>query len=115
MLVSISAQVFDIDGQVYIPAEPDSNNVLARRVTRVATLDGGAAFTDGGFSDSDRTINLTWRTVSREHSELVEALIRNYAFLTVAKNDGCFIASPETFTPGPAECTMVLLVKEKLT
>jgi hypothetical protein len=114
MLVSLSSQVFDISGQVYINAAPDSDNVISRRVTRVATLDEGVAITDSGFSDGDRTINLSWRTVSREHNQLIENLIQNYGILIVSTVDGCFAAAPESFSPGPADSSMVLLVKERL-
>lgn len=115
MRISLSAPDFDINGQVYIDAFADSQRTVTRRVTRTATLDGGVAITDGGFSHGDETLNYTWRTVNREHLWLISSLQENYPLVVVSNRDGCFSAAIETLSPGPAESSIVLLVKEKLT
>jgi len=116
MIISISTPTFDLSGHVIIQAKPDSTTgELRRRVSRVATLDGGVAVNDRGFSDGDRDLPITWYTVSQEHSDLVARLIRLYPLLTVAMRDGVYLAAPESFTPGVKESTLNMLITRKLT
>ena len=114
MNTSLSAPVFDIAGQVYIPARPVDSAEIPRRVSRVATLDGGVAITDGGFSDGDRTLTVSWRTIGSAHLSAIEALVRNYPLLNLATEYGFFVVAVQTFNPGAANSSIVLLVKEKV-
>lgn len=86
-----------------------------RRVNRVATLDGGAAFNDFGYSDADRTITLAWQPTSAATEAAVERLLMLYTQLHLATPKGFFVVAPEVYTPGAAESTLSLLVVEKLT
>ncbi len=60
MQVTLSTTTFDLDGHITIDALPASTDLgeVRRRMNRVATLDGGAAFNDAGYSEADRTIRL---------------------------------------------------------
>ncbi|HEY7775976.1 MAG TPA: hypothetical protein VIC02_05480, partial [Kineobactrum sp.] len=77
-------------------------------------LDGGVAINDRGFSEGDRTLEFSWRTVSKAHSDAVARLVKSYARLHVATSDGLFLAGPESFTPGVKTSTVTLLVIKKL-
>lgn len=106
----------------YDPAAPVTLDLLpstgrgdvTRRVNRVATLDGGAVFNDFGFTESDRTIELRWTPVSAEQEASVVRLVKFYPKLTVATQDGLFLAAPETYSAGETESTLTLLVDRRL-
>jgi hypothetical protein len=81
---------------------------------RVATVDGGAAFNDFGYSEADRTLDYTFQTRSRAQVAGVARLFQQYPFLRVCTREGVYLAAPERFTPGAKESRLTLLVKEKL-
>lgn len=55
--------------------DPESDlRTLARRLTRTATLDGGAVVADGGFCQADRTITLAIRDLSAADADLLEEI-----------------------------------------
>ena len=85
-----------------------------RRVNRVATLDGGAAFNDFGYSEADRTITLAWQPTAATEAA-VARLLMLYTQLHLATPKGFFVVAPEVYTPGAAESTLTLLVVSKLT
>ena len=87
---------------------------MRRRTNRVATLDGGAAFNDFGFSEADRTIELKWWPADAETEALVARLVRLSSFVQVSMPDGIWLAAPEAYTPGARESRLTLLVSSKL-
>ncbi len=115
MLNVLSAPTYDLSGYVEIDVLPEASFVGAeRRVNRVRTLDGGVVINDGGFAEGDREIVLRWQPTTQSQAEAVERLLRLYSLLNVSTRRGVFSAAPERFTPGPAENTLRLLVKTKL-
>ena len=87
---------------------------LTRRLTRSATLDGGAVVSDFGFSDGDRTIDVRWSPVSAADEANIGRLFESYAQVQIATPDGVFLAAPESYRRGAAESSLRLLVIEKL-
>ena len=62
MLRTLSSPSADYAGHVQIDIRPViESGTVARRVSRIATLDGSAVVNDGGYSDTDRTIDLRWQ------------------------------------------------------
>ena len=115
MRVTIASQGFDLQGFLELECLPDVNSgEVVRRVNRVATLDGGAAFNDFGFSDADRTIELRWMPVSEAHTQQAATLVQRHNRVLVAMPDGLYLAAPERFKPSPTECSITLLVERKL-
>lgn len=115
MIVSISAITFDIDGFVTIETQADNTNgITQRRVNRVATLDGGVAINDSGYSEGDRNLQFTWRTKSPEHSRSVERMVMLYPLVNVSTSEGFYLAAPSSFEPGSDVSTVSFLVQEKL-
>jgi hypothetical protein len=86
----------------------------ARRVNRVATLDGGAVVNDFGFSEADRTIDLAWQPTSRAVEDAVVRMLKLYEQIHVSTPAGFFRAAPERYTPGATESRLRLLVLAKL-
>jgi len=86
----------------------------ARRVNRVATLDGGAVINDFGYSDADRTIDLAWMPTSRAVEDAVVRMLKLYEQIHVSTPAGFFRAAPERYTPSATESRLRLLVLAKL-
>jgi hypothetical protein len=115
MLVHLAAKLFDTAGVVLLDCMPDTTaGQLQRRVNRVATLDGGAAFNDFGFAEADRTIELRWMPTDPAVEAAVVRLLRVHRWLYVAMPDGLWLAAPDLYTPGADQSTLTLLVSERL-
>lgn len=115
MLQVISATTFDPEGYIEIEAvESQTAGETRRRVSRIATLDGGAAFNEFGYSDADRTIELRWTPTARATEQSIARIVETYTRVQVSTRDGVFLAAPESYTPGRDESRLRLLVAEKL-
>ena len=116
MQVTLSATTFDLDGHVTIDALPASTDLgeVRRRMNRVATLDGGAAFNDAGYSEADRTIRLQWTPQNAASEAQIARLVRLYQRLRVSCSEGVFLAAPEAYKSSQNASTLSLLVAEKL-
>ncbi len=111
----LSTQEYDPLVPIQIELLPSTERGdIARRVNRVATLDGGAAFNDFGHTEADRTITLRWVPESATHEAAITRLVRLYARLIVATQDGLFLAAPEAYTPGENDSRLRLLVERRL-
>ena len=114
-MITISSTTFDLDGSVEIEVLPDSfDGETRRRVTRVATLDGGVAMNDRGYAEGDRDLSYTWKTVSKAHNDAIARIVRLYPRVHVSTPSGCYLAAPQVFTPGVEESTISLLVIDKV-
>ena len=114
MLATISTVTFDPEGYLEIMARDDAPGEVRRRSNRVATLDGGAAVNDFGFSDADRVIVLRWAFSSKAMEATVNRLVQTYNRLRVSTVQGVFLTVPEVYAPGPEESTLRLLALSKL-
>jgi hypothetical protein len=86
----------------------------SRRITRTATLDGGAVFNDGGLSEADRTIVLTLRNVSLSDAATIED-IAAHAPCVLSVRSGIFEGYVESFAVnGPTGGRISFLVSRKL-
>jgi hypothetical protein len=116
MLAAISSTVYDPFGWIALEVMPVSAfQDRRRRTNRIATLDGGAVFNDGGYSDADRTIRLRWKVRDRDTEDSMDLLVRLYSTLNVSIDGAVFAAYVERYTPGTDESELSLLVSERLT
>lgn len=116
MRAAISSTTYDPSGHVELDCLPaTTHGETARRLNRVATLDGGAVFNDFGQSEADRTIELRWRPRSAADEARVERLVRLYNRLHLATARGVWLAAPERYVPGANESRLTLLCVAKLT
>jgi len=116
MLVHLAAKLFDLSGAVLLDCMPDTTTGdMRRRVNRVATLDGGAAFNDFGFAEADRTIELRWVPTGAAADATVARLVRLHRWVYVSMPGGLWLAAPEAYTPGAEESRLTLLVSERCT
>jgi hypothetical protein len=115
MKVFISTPTFDVAGDIELDVNPDTDFLeISRRVSRIATVDGGVAINDGGYSDGDILFDYTWRTVSKAHNDSIARIVKLYPTVKLSTIDGVFLAAPSTFTPGVTESTLQLLSIRKL-
>lgn len=116
MLVAISALEFDPEGHLVWDVTRESVTTIekARRVNRVATLDGGAVFNDFGFSDADTTIELRWKPEQATTEDKIARFLRLYSRVRVSVPEACYEVVPELYRPGLDESRLRLLVARKL-
>jgi len=113
MRVFISAIEYDLQGYVEIDALPVSEyGTLARRATRVATLDGGAVSQDFGFTHADRKLSVRFLSTN-ELDAALKYLVENYPLVQVSVDGGVFYAIAE-YQPGAETSALNLDITESL-
>lgn len=117
-IIGISTQIYDPNGAVLIrrnSADAEkANRTVRRRVSRTATLDGGCSVYDGGFSDSDRDIQVEVMSPEKALFDALGYLCRTYALLVICTEDGAFLAAPDVCQLSGSKLRFNFLVKEKL-
>lgn len=117
-MIGVAAPVYDPFGW-FVMHNPDGKGsdtaALSRRVTRTATLDGGAVVNDQGYSPADRTIDVQFDAdTSEDVVEGIRRLVRLYSSVVLTMADGCFNASPSAFRVTSGKATLTLLISEAL-
>lgn len=112
MFVGIATPVADWLGGLLIEAHPTRSRLgnIRRRSTRMATLDGGSAVVDGGYSDTDRTVTID---VSGESEQTIEALryvCQVYPLVLLFLPDGAYKVVPESVNTLGAVITATYLI-----
>ena len=115
MRVHLSTLTFDPLGSLHIDllTGDDPHGEVRRRMNRIATLDGGAAFNDFGYAPADMTIQLRWRTMDAAREAAIRRLAELYAQIRVSTDEGLFLAGIERYMRGADESQLTLLVAEK--
>lgn len=95
--------------------DPSSNTrTVQRRLTRTATLDGGAVIADGGFSDADRTFTLVIRDLSRADGDTLAA-IALFPTVLVAVDHGLYLARVNGYAfNGNVSSSITLWIERKI-
>lgn len=113
-MISITTPAYDLQGQVLINEDNDSIiRSNARRVSRTATLDGGCAITDQGFSHADRTLDIRQEYIDQAIADILWYMFRTYSLVHVSTEDGVFLCNIQDvkFENG---LQAKILIKEKL-
>jgi hypothetical protein len=114
-MIGLSAKTFDLDGCLMIlQGRIEDPLNLGRRVSRVATLDGGAEVTDLGFTHADRTFRVQVPQVSQIDADRAAYMLQTYPQLMLATAEGMFLVSPEGMSVRGGTLSLTLLVTEKL-
>ena len=115
MLIHIVAKEFDILGSLTIDALPNNSpGTASRRISKVATLDGGVVVNDSGYSHGDRELRINYKPVSIEHDEIARRLLELHSRVIFSTWEGCFEGAPLSFEPSPRQNTFTLSIIEKL-
>lgn len=112
---TLSTPTFDTAGFIEVPITSDPiEGDTRRRVARIATLDGGAVLTDGGYSEADRVLTLAWVPDDATREAAIRRLVELYLRVQVATREGVYLVALESYSPGADESTLRALVIEKL-
>jgi len=114
-MISITTSTYDLSGQLIISEDPNSDlKSNIRRVSRIATLDGGCSITDQGFSHADRTLDIRQEGISQDDADRIWYLFRNYSLLRISTYDGVFLGAIQEVKINEGNLRAKILVKEKI-
>jgi hypothetical protein len=114
MHVHLLTTTWDVFGAVSIEPLPSTDYGSSdRRVTRIATLDGGVVYNDFGHADGDRTMTIRWTYDATTHAA-VERLIRYYGTVFVSTREGFFLAAIHRHDVQQSTSALRLLILDKL-
>lgn len=112
-MITISTVDFSIDGWVQVRPDGGSNlGDFKRRNSRAATLDGGAAVTDHGYSDGDRTFSIGCYP-SKDEARRLADMVRFHPQVQVSTAEGFYLCQMD-FTPTNKKANLTLRVIERL-
>ncbi|KKN36229.1 hypothetical protein LCGC14_0775590 [marine sediment metagenome] len=84
------------------------------RVSRSATLDGGAVVNHLGFSHGDRTLRI-YATVGKTVADALWAIFVLGVMVNVATDEGMYRAAIDNLVVDNGDIKMVIVIKESLT
>ena len=114
-MISISTITADVNGAVIFKEMPDSRIAdLEARVSRNATLDGGAEVVHSGVSDGDRTFQIRTNTLTETQVNNLKTIFESGNMVVVSSEIGCFYAAISRLKTDKNIIEMTIIVKEKL-
>lgn len=94
-MISLSATTFDVAGRLILQARARDAFQAQRRGSVTATLDGGSAVYDTGYSVSDTTLNVNYRRPTAAQITTLQYLVAYYAEVILCCEAGAFMARPQ--------------------
>lgn len=115
-MITFSAHQFDFEGDHRLEPNMGSSDFspIARRVSRIATLDGSAVIVDNGYSASDATFVISLPDLSLSQREALLSTIKRHALIVVSGVFGCYLGAVERVDES-AGFKIRFLVKTSLT
>lgn len=112
----LSSKEFQPLGSVEIDADPSRTRLgqITRRNQRVATLDGGVAVSDFGFSEGDRNVQIVFATDDFEKSLRVGEIVKQNSALILTYNEGAYEAVVRYFVYDPNGSTLSMDITAKI-
>jgi len=97
MMISLCSYLFDYFGNYLLKADLDKSDftLLSRRVSRSATLDGGALIIDNGYSASDATFSISVSNLSLADRSAILATLQQHSLVVLSCKTGCFLGVVE--------------------
>jgi len=92
MIISLCSALFDYAGDHLLDVDMSKSDFsfTSRRVSRSATLDGGALIVDNGYTPSDATFSLSLPDITLAQRAAVLKTIQTHSLITVSCRAGCF-------------------------
>ena len=119
--IGISTTIFDLAGHRYFsagelsPGNIAKNNVLTRRLSKTATLDGGSSIYDAGYAPADRSLSVKVARPDVSIMDYFKYILRTYGTIIVTTDEAAFSAAPESLgADADGSITLSLLVIQKL-
>jgi len=111
-MIGLSTKLFNLDGHWVLNPKLNSTDYrkIERRVSRSATLDGGASIIDQGYSDGDRTFKFDFVDLSPDIVSSIESAIKVYSEFLLCSDVGAFFVTPSLFDYRNNTLTLNLLV-----
>lgn len=113
-MIGVAAPVFDIDGAVKLKNIDADFDTTSRRISRTATIDGGAYVSDQGYSDADLIINIKARDLTNAEAIMIRELVQNYGTLVATTPRAAYTVAPFSFSYRGGVASLVLYVREKI-
>ena len=113
-MISISTIDQNADGSVTINEDITSRLLNTQsRVSRSATLDGGAVIDHQGYSDADLRFDIVAELTEAQESKLW-AIYKAQTFLNISIKEGVFKGAISAMFPKDGKLTLAFLVQEKI-
>ena len=111
-MISISTINQNINGNVIINTAVDFKENTVR-LSRSATLDGGAVLTNSGFSDGDRNILVRKDYISKTEADKIWSLFQTEPFILISIEDGVYYGAMKTVRIRNGALSMLIYIKNK--
>lgn len=112
-MIFITPLEFEPAGVVALqPSGNTDEGTVRRRSSRVATLDGGAVFTDHGFTDADRTITVSAQCSSDQDKQL-RRMVATHSLVKLSTRDGLYLCQMD-YKPGRPSATLTFRIIERM-
>lgn len=112
-MISLSATSYDPNGALIVPGRINNPYEARRRGSVTATLDGGVAVYDSGYSIADQTLKCTLSRPSKALLESLRYLVAYYGQVVTCCEIGAFLAVP-SFTLAGNRLTLQLRLISRL-
>lgn len=114
-LISIASKLFDYSGHFLFQIDPAASQLsdISRRVSRTATLDGGALIVDNGYTASDATFNIIPADLTAELRSGLRRLVQLHSEIIICTADGAFLGAISSIDEFK-DFKIIFLIKTKL-
>lgn len=107
--IGLAARTYDPEGALLLPWRGESDTgTRSRRMSRTATLDGGVAVTNRGYTDADRTLTLALEGLPQATIERATRLLRLHGSLTVTLADGAYTGTARDYNERRQTLTVLI-------
>lgn len=117
-MIAIASTTYDPDGWRVFAISPAKNDLAnragARRVSRTATLDGGCAVYDTGYTDADRDIKVSVPSPGAADLAFARHLCESCPEVWVYTPEGAFAGVPESYRVVSGELIITVLITDRL-
>jgi hypothetical protein len=114
MIISLCSYLADSAGNFMFAVQDNDSDFsfMSRRVSRSATLDGGAIIVDNGYSASDATFNIVPRDIDNATRLSILAMVKRHSALLVSVGGNIFQGVVETVSDKDALKIKFLVSKQ---
>ena len=95
------------------PTAKTSLKNASNRISRVATLDGGAVINHDGFSESDRSLRIK-ALLNKTCSDLLWNIFTTETMLQLSMEEGFYLMAIERMNIDNGKLSATILIKEKI-
>jgi hypothetical protein len=111
-MISITKVNAESDSAIIFDEDPRSQIQRASsRVSRTATLGGGAVLDAQGYSVGDRILTIR-ANLNKEKADAIWAFYKSELYLNISCHDGFFFGAIDRIEIDRGELSMIILIKE---